>query len=174
MRGGVPESRGRWLPMVLMGLVLLLWARPGHADEDPGAKARRLYQEGSRLYNLGQYATAVQAFEDAYALSGAAPLLFNIAQAKRLEGPEHCDEAQHAYERYLREDPNASNQAEVQQRILEMQACAERARKALVEQQARQRPPAPTPPPPPPPLPLPPPAPHVHSAAPVILTALGG
>jgi hypothetical protein len=99
-------------------------------DDAVSARARALYQEGARLYNLGQYEDAVRSFEEAYAVSGAKPLLFNIAQAHRLAGPSHCERALRAYESYLREDVSASNREEVEERIVEMRACAERQREA--------------------------------------------
>jgi tetratricopeptide (TPR) repeat protein len=102
--------------------------RASAADDDASAKARALYQEGARLYNLGQYEGAVRAFEGAYAISGAKPLLFNIAQAYRLSGAAACANALQAYESYLREDAAASNRREVEERIVEMRACQERER----------------------------------------------
>ena len=105
------------------------------SDEDTASRARTLYQEGARLYNLGHYEAAVGAFESAYALSGAKPLLFNIAQANRLAGPSRCSKALQAYESYLREDSAASNRGEVEERITEMRACVdqERQRRAAGE-----------------------------------------
>jgi tetratricopeptide (TPR) repeat protein len=100
------------------------------AADDGGANPRALYQEGARLYNLGQYEEAVRAFEAAYAISGAKQLLFNIAQALRLAGPAHCERALRAYESYLREDAAASNREEVEERIADMRRCVERVREA--------------------------------------------
>jgi tetratricopeptide (TPR) repeat protein len=114
------------------------------AADDGGASPRALYQEGARLYNLGQYEEAVRAFEAAYAISGAKPLLFNIAQAHRLAGPSHCERALRAYESYLREDAAASNRDEIEERISEMRRCVDRAREADA---AAQRPSEPKPPP---------------------------
>jgi tetratricopeptide (TPR) repeat protein len=101
---------------------------PAAAQNKDPAHARELYEDGARLYNLGQYENALHAFEQAYAISGAKPLLFNIAQAHRLAGPAHCERALSAYETYLREDPQTSNRIEVEQRIGEMRVCAEHER----------------------------------------------
>jgi tetratricopeptide (TPR) repeat protein len=114
------------------------------AAEDGGANPRALYQEGARLYNLGQYEEAVRAFEAAYAISGAKPLLFNIAQALRLAGPPYCERALRTYESYLREDAAPSNREEVEERIAEMRRCVERERDA---QAASRRASEPRPPP---------------------------
>jgi tetratricopeptide (TPR) repeat protein len=112
----------------VMLAVILAATRSSRADDDAVAKARAFYQEGARLYNLGQYEGAVRAFEGAYAISGAKPLLFNIAQAYRLSGPTACANALQAYESYLREDAAASNRREVEERIVEMRECKERER----------------------------------------------
>jgi tetratricopeptide (TPR) repeat protein len=116
-----------FLLLATFGLAIAL-AAPAAAQVKDAARARELYEEGARLYNLGQYESALRSFEQAYAISGAKPLLFNIAQAHRLAGPSHCERALSAYETYLREDPQASNSVEVQQRIDEMRTCADRER----------------------------------------------
>jgi hypothetical protein len=91
---------------------------PDHAGE-----ARELYETGARLYDQGDYAQAVEAFHRAYALSGAKNLLFNIAQAYRLLGPEHCEQARTYYVAYLREDPTATNRDEIEEYISRMGEC---------------------------------------------------
>jgi tetratricopeptide (TPR) repeat protein len=145
------------------------------ADDDPVAKARPLYQEGARLYNLGQYEAAVRAFEGAYAISGAKPLLFNIAQAYRLTGPARCANALQAYESYLREDATASNRREVEGRIVEMRDCVERERaRKEAEDAARAAHDAAALPATPPPAPAErSPEPRTPSPAPKIVTAVG-
>lgn len=113
-----------------LAIACLALAHPAAAQQPTAAdEARELYRRGARFYNLGQYDSALEAFEQAYALSGAKPLLFNIAQAHRLAGPGHCERALQAYSGYLREEPNTSNAEEVRQRIEEMKTCAEREQK---------------------------------------------
>jgi tetratricopeptide (TPR) repeat protein len=130
---------------VAMALALVA---PASAQSNDAARARELYEEGARLYNLGQYENALRSFEQAYAMTGAKPLLFNIAQAHRLAGPSHCDKALLTYETYLREDPQASNRIEVEQRIGEMRACSdkERVERERASQAAASPPPPPRPP----------------------------
>src|SRR6185295_10855771 len=103
IEGSLLMRRRSSMPFCWM-VAFLGWATAATAGDDATARARALYQEGARLYNLGQYDAAVQSFEAAYAISGAKPLLFNIAQAYRLAGPARCDSALQAYESYLRED----------------------------------------------------------------------
>jgi tetratricopeptide (TPR) repeat protein len=110
---------------LLIGIGFANRAQASDPDERTRSEARNQYEAGARLYAAGQFLDAVQAFERAYALSGAKPLLFNIAQAYRLVGPGHCTQALDAYERYLAADPSASNRGEVEERILSMRACVE-------------------------------------------------
>lgn len=65
------------------------------ADE---AEAQRLFEEGSKAYNLGKFDVAIEQFEAAYELSHADALLYNLGQAysKRYEveaDPAHLRKA---------------------------------------------------------------------------------
>jgi hypothetical protein len=115
-------------------------ATPGkaHAQDPEANSARDLYEQGVRAYEVGDFETAVAAFERAYTLSRRAALLFNVAQAERLAGPTHCERALAAYQRYASEEPNASNAAEVEQRIVEMKACSDAQRSAAPRAQPGQ------------------------------------
>lgn len=94
------------------------------ADDDPRARARTLTREGLRAFEDGRYATAIDAFEEAYALAPLPALLLNIAQAHRLDGD--CRAALAHYLKYLRLEPASQHQGEVATRIDEMQACIDR------------------------------------------------
>jgi tetratricopeptide (TPR) repeat protein len=91
---------------------------------EPDGDARALYAEGKAEYAQGHYAEAVLLFERSYALSGSPALLFNMAQAHRLAGPEHCSEALALYKSYLEALPDAENANEVAERIAELDDCA--------------------------------------------------
>ena len=118
--------------LLLFACVAAATLRPGalHAQENGLDRARELYEQGASAYQAGDFDAAIAAFERAYAISGRAALLFNIAQAERLAGPTHCERALLAYQRYLRAEPDSSNAAEVQQRISEMQSCSDAQRSA--------------------------------------------
>ena len=100
------------------------------ANPSPKEVARQSYQEGSRLYAEGKYAEAIAAFEKAYEAYPAAALLFNLAQAYRLLGPEHCAEALDYYERYLSEDPNTPDRDQILVHMAEMRGCTRASRPA--------------------------------------------
>ena len=86
---------------------------------DAEAQARGHYDRGLVHYNLSEWDDAIQEFKAAYALSKAPGLLFNIAQAYRLKGDRAM--AISNYKAYLRLDPTASNRAEVEARIAELE-----------------------------------------------------
>ena len=121
---------------------------PAQAQAQDGksvqARSKALYDEGSRAYKAGDYRRAVERFLEAYELSGAPAILFNIAQAYRLDGA--CADALTYYRRSLAEEPDAANRAEVEERIAEMQRCADADDRARPLEEARE--PEPQPPPP--------------------------
>jgi tetratricopeptide (TPR) repeat protein len=110
--------------------VLLLWlASPGVAmAQQPSsaadAQAKRLYTDGKVEFAQGRFDAAIALFEQAYVLSGAPGLLFNMAQAHRLAGEEHCPDALALYKSYLAALPAAENRREVEERIHELHACS--------------------------------------------------
>jgi tetratricopeptide (TPR) repeat protein len=77
-----------------------------------------LYREGVLAYQLGEYDRAIDKFTHAYKLTGAPPLLFDLAQAYRLK--RNPRRALPLYRAYLRMEPRANNRPEVEQRIAEL------------------------------------------------------
>lgn len=119
-------SRFRMLVLLAVGAL----SSPAWADS--AADARQLYAEGKAEYAQGHYEQAVELFERSYALSESPALLFNMAQAHRLAGPSHCADAMALYKSYLAALPDAENRKEVEERIQELQECAEAARRSSV------------------------------------------
>jgi hypothetical protein len=139
----------------LLLLASVCHAQDGQADSQPPAEqvapeqepkelARKLYAEGSRLYEHADYAGAVAAFEKAYAAYPAPALLFNLAQAERLLGPAHCQRALDYYERYRQTPESAADREEVEVHMAEMRGCV-KAGNAAKEQPAAATPAAPPP-----------------------------
>jgi len=127
LHAGVP-LRPMVLAVLLAGLASAAPARaaePGPAGPSPEteARARALYDQGMRHYNLGEYDTATDAFKQGYKLSGNPGFLYNIAQAYRLKGD--CAQALTFYRSYLRADPQAENRAAVEERIAALATCPE-------------------------------------------------
>ncbi len=129
MRGGVACS---------LIVALTAAAAPARAQKpDRAAEARRLYDEGLKLYNRASYAEAIEKFKAADALAPSPALAFDIGQAYRHLGD--CPSALGWYRLYVQRDPKATERAEVRMAIIDMEACT---RVDLVP-----RPPLPPPPP---------------------------
>src|SRR5258706_8999722 len=105
-----------WLALAVCSLSAVASAEPS---------ARELYAQGKAEYAQGHYEQAVQLFERSYALSESPALLFNMAQAHRLAGPDHCADAVALYKSYLAAFPEAENKKEVEERVGELSECAD-------------------------------------------------
>jgi tetratricopeptide (TPR) repeat protein len=80
--------------------------------------AKAHYNRGTSFYNLGRFQDALAEYEAAYLVVQDPPFLFNLAQCHRKLG--NNKDALGFYRSYLRVAPNASNRAEVQKRIAEL------------------------------------------------------
>jgi tetratricopeptide (TPR) repeat protein len=98
---------------ILALCVLGAIASPALADDK--VKAKALYDEGLRHYNLAEYSEAIASWKQAYMLSKKPLLLFNIGQAYRLSGD--CTQAMVFYDNYQREEPSPKNQDELEQSL---------------------------------------------------------
>jgi hypothetical protein len=95
----------------------LLSASPARAED--AEKARELYRQGSKYYDVGQFDKAIESWQQAYDQKPDPSFLYNIAQAYRQK--EDSKQAIFFYKSYLRNSPKAPNRAEVQQRIDSLQ-----------------------------------------------------
>lgn len=93
--------------LVVIGLALV--ATPALADDK--AKAKQLFDEGMKHFNVAEYPEAIAQWKQGYLLSKKPLFLFNIAQAYRFAGD--CGQAMAFYESYEREEQNPKNQDEV-------------------------------------------------------------
>lgn len=90
------------------------------------AEAKRLADEATRKYNLGQFQEALDGYSKAYETFPAASLLFNLGQCHRSLG--NHERAVFFYEGYLREKPNAPNRDVVEELLVEERASLTRQR----------------------------------------------
>lgn len=97
----------------LLGMCVLLASAPVLADDK--AKAKELYDEGLRHYQVAEYTQAIDAWKQAYLISKKPLLLFNIGQAYRLSGD--CTQAMTFYDNYAEAEPNPKNQDELDQAV---------------------------------------------------------
>jgi len=104
---------------------LLCAPSSGHAEAWSGtvpAKARALAERGRSFHDAGDYAHAIAAFTQAYAMAPSPALLFNLAQAYRLQGA--CDDAVVMYERYLATDPGSEGRTLAESHLATVERCA--------------------------------------------------
>lgn len=121
-------SRAR-LPLgKVLAVAILLGAAPAGTEPLRGAaseqKAEEHFDRGLTHYNAGDFDSAITEFKQAYALHPAPGLLFNLAQAHRLK--RDYEQALDFYHAYLKLEPQASNRADVEARISEMERQLER------------------------------------------------
>jgi Tetratricopeptide repeat len=149
---------------LLLGIVAVLASgRSAYAQLTPQQKQEihQHYDRATRAYDLGKYQEAVDEYQKVYEIDGDPVMLYNIAQAYRLN--EQPQDAIHFYRRYLQRAPEARNREDVERKIAGQEKVIDEKRKAAA---AVQPPPVPTPPPSPkprmepvatPPAPPPPP-----------------
>lgn len=110
----------------VIAVTLLLAIAPiaAHGDETSGAvpaKARTLANRGRAAHDAGDYGTAIEAFTQAYVMAPNPALLFNLAQAYRLEG--RCDDAALMYRRFLATNPEAGPRALAETHLASVERC---------------------------------------------------
>lgn len=89
----------------LAAIVLVVLESQVHA----GPSAEDLYNEGQRAYDGADYTTAIAKWKQSYELSGEPELLFNLAQALRLNG--NCVDALTTYKRFVTIVPKSEQRA---------------------------------------------------------------
>jgi tetratricopeptide (TPR) repeat protein len=113
------------MPMMVIATVFAampLSAR-GDASGSGGvpAKARTLAERGRAYHDAGDYAAAINAFTQAYVMAPSPALLFNLAQAYRLQGD--CDDAALMYRRYLATNPSSEERTLAESHLANVERC---------------------------------------------------
>lgn len=91
-----------------------------------------LYNEGQAAYDRGDYALAVQRWQEAYRLSKEPALLFNLAQAHRLAN--ECEPALAGYRQFVAIDPTSEQRALAEQLVNELEGkCGAASQPLIVE-----------------------------------------
>jgi tetratricopeptide (TPR) repeat protein len=97
---------------------------PSAAPAESRNHAKRLFEIGQARYDLGEYDEAIAAFREAYEISSAPALLYNIAQAHRLKGD--CPRALQVYRHFVRLDPSSPHRASAEGHVADLEAQCER------------------------------------------------
>lgn len=109
-------------------VVVALLASGRVARTDPATpdavppEARALAARGRALHDAGDYRRAIAAFAGAYAIAPSPGLLFNLAQASRLNGD--CAGARGLYRRFLATGPHAEARALAHTHLKAVERCA--------------------------------------------------
>src|SRR5262252_2447538 len=111
-----PLSVFRLVQIAIVALIAIC-AAPARAQD--AEKARQLFQQGSKYYDLGQFDKAIEAWQAGYDQKPDPGFLYNIAQAYRQK--QDATKAIFFYKGYLRNSPKAHNRAEVEQKIAALQ-----------------------------------------------------
>jgi tetratricopeptide (TPR) repeat protein len=98
-------------------IAVLLSVSIARADETE--QARRLFDSGTKHFDLAEYSEALDDFKNGFRKKEDPVFLFNIAQCYRLLGK--TEDALHFYRSYLRRLPDAPNRDQVERRIAALQ-----------------------------------------------------
>jgi tetratricopeptide (TPR) repeat protein len=100
-----------------LALALAAGTTAAQGTAAPTGTAAEHYERGRRLYDVKEYAAAIEEFKAAY-LADADPIyLFNIAQAYRLSGD--CTSAESYFAKFLKADPDTTQRAKIEKLIAE-------------------------------------------------------
>ncbi len=107
---------------LLLAMVVCAVAGRAAADSVP-TRARTLAERGRAAHDARDYAGAIAAFTEAYAIAPAPALLFNLAQAYRLAG--RCDDASLMYRRFLASSPSDDARGLAELHLATVERCAQ-------------------------------------------------
>jgi hypothetical protein len=113
---------GALFVLLLSTMSAAAFAQEGHAPED---QSKAAFESGARHYERGEFRAAAEAFREAHQLSPQPALLYNLAQAERLDG--QCELALAHYEEFVATYSGAVPVAVVE-KITEMKRCVQTAR----------------------------------------------
>lgn len=88
---------------LLLALSAIAHAEPSIPNQQLRELARKHYRQGSTAYAKGQYPLAITEFQEAYRIFPLPDILFNLAQAHRMNGERAV--AINFYRRYLEAQP---------------------------------------------------------------------
>lgn len=109
--------------VIVVTLMLAIVPIAAHGDDASGipTKARTLADRGRAFHDAGDYNNAIAAFTQAYVIAPSPALLFNLAQAYRLQG--NCDDAALMYRRFLATNPEPEQRALAEAHLASVERC---------------------------------------------------
>ena len=124
-----------------LGLGLGLGVRTARAEDADTKAARKHFQRGEKLFNLGKFDDALGEYEAAYERKPLPGFLYNIAQCHRNLG--NYKQAVFGYRNYLRQVPDAGNRDAVLDLIDELEDKQRALEDAAARDKAERDPPPP-------------------------------
>jgi tetratricopeptide (TPR) repeat protein len=114
------------VPALAVLLAIITCGQARAQNPSPEDLARRHYDRGTTLYNLGQFEEAISEYRKGYEQKADPVFLLNIGEAYRQLGVD--EKALFFYRRYLTSVPDAPNRAQIEEKIatLEQLVAAER------------------------------------------------
>lgn len=110
-----------WSPLVWLGV-----SAPAEAQRSDAARAREHFESGTRAFEEGDYALAIQEFRASYEITEHADLLFNIYSAAERAGL--LEDAESALARYLEEGRPGRQRRSLEARLTRLRARIEETR----------------------------------------------
>ena len=112
-------------PLVIAFLFVCTLPNPTALAQKPPAeeemeKAAKRFGEAEAFFRVQDYTKALEGYKEAYLLSKAPELLYNIGQCQRKLG--RYEEAIESYKSFLAGAPDASNRTDVEALIVELEA----------------------------------------------------
>jgi len=98
------------------------------SEEQRSAQARQLYERGMASFQLEEWDTAIEAWEQAFRIKPLPQILYNIAQAHRLA--KRYEKALSFYKKYLNMEPKAANRGEVDRHVVTLTKLIDEQRRA--------------------------------------------
>ena len=119
--------------VVLSIAVAMAMPSRAHAQSPEWARAKAAFDQAQAAYVNERYDEAISSFKKAYEARNSPLFLFNIGAAYQMKGkksadPADLDQAVTYYRRYITEDTQASDKAEVEQNITALEEEAKRLR----------------------------------------------
>jgi tetratricopeptide (TPR) repeat protein len=104
---------------LLVLIVTILAARVAHAEDPATRSAKRHFDRGQKLFNLGKFDEALDEYQQAYEAKSIPAILFNIGQCYRNLGDYEA--AIFSFKKFLKLEPDADNREQVEEYITELE-----------------------------------------------------
>jgi tetratricopeptide (TPR) repeat protein len=105
--------------LLLVLFVTVLTARVAYAEAPAERSAKRHFDRGQKLFNLGKFDEALEEYQQAYEAKAIPAFLFNIGQCYRNLGDYEA--AIFSFKKYLKLEPDADNRDQVEEYITELE-----------------------------------------------------